>query len=385
MKRMIIFLLVMALVAGTMACSPDTAPAADESAQAEASTSEASGQQGEAAETIDLYNLKISSHPSPMSLPNFLGIEKGWFGENGLAVENTTYISGAPQLEAVNSGVWDVGFCGIIPPLAGVPNYDLKILGISLWDDPHMGLVVRNDSKICQSGQGNIPGYPEIYGKPEDWKGATIICTQGTNGHVLLASTLNAMGLSLEDVTILHMEIQAGSQAFYAGEADAIAQWTTFTYDSISRGGYTLASTPSAVGLEVPTVILATRSIVEEHPEVVQAYMDTVIKGLDWIADPANFEEMEDIYYNMCLDEGVATTEEVCNWMLSINRVPTIDEMESMFEVGDDGQNGYERCISYIMDFMISAGTHTEEQKTVLMENIDLSFLEQALKNYKGE
>ena len=71
--------------------------------------------------------------------------------------------------------------------------------------------------------------------------------------------------------------------------------------------------------------------------------------------------------------------------MLSINRVPTIDEMESMFEVGDDGQNGYERCISYIMDFMISAGTHTEEQKTVLMENIDLSFLEQALKNYKGE
>lgn len=58
----------------------------------------------------------LSGQPVPHGLPIYVGIEKGWFAEEGLDVDVLVYVSGPPQMEAVPSNAWQVASPACPPP-----------------------------------------------------------------------------------------------------------------------------------------------------------------------------------------------------------------------------------------------------------------------------
>lgn len=380
MRKFISLLLVLMLALGLAACGSES----EEPSEASEAPSGAEGDtpSGEEAEMMDL---KISGHPAPHSLPNEVAMEKGFFEENGLNVSNTYYISGLSQQEAAPSGTWECGICGIPPTINGALNYGVEIIGFSIYDDAPQYLFVREDSPIYQAGQGNVDGYPELYGTADTWRGATILAPRGTTAHVLILATLDALGLTEADVDIVHMEVPAAAQAFAAGEGDVMAQWSTFTYEAI-EDGYKPVSTAASVGLSLPSPILATSEAIAEKPEAVQRYLDTVVSSMEWINDEANRDELNDIYYNLCIDEGVAISEEAVDWSMEIHHIPTVEELKEMLEVDPEtGMNAFEEQVDTVMSFMIRAGVYEESQRQAVLDAINLDFLEETLANYTAE
>lgn len=381
MRKFITFALVLVLAFGLIGCS--SKPAAEQEPAPAPATDTATEPATEPA--MEMIDLKISGHPAPHSLPNAVAMEKGFFEENGLNVENTYYISGLAQQEAAPSRTWDCGICGIPPTINGALNYGVKIVGFSIYDDAPQALFVREDSPIWQSGKGHIDGYPDLYGTVEDWKGTTILMPKGTTAHVLTLATLDALGLTEADVNIVHMEVPAAAQAFKAGEGDVMAQWSTFTYDA-EQAGFKMASSAKAVGLNLPSPIIVTSDILEENPEAVQRYVNTTVSTLQWINDESNRDELIDIYYNMCIDEGVVITEDACRWSMDIHHVPTIEHLEELLEVNPEtGLNGYQETVEDVLDFLIRAGVYQEEQKAAVLDAIDLTYMENAIAAYKAK
>lgn len=378
MRKLISLALVLVLAFSLAACG--TQPAA-ESTEDPASSSAAPAEET----ATELIDLAISGHPAPHSLPNTVALAKNLFEANGLNVSNTYYISGLSQMEAAPSRTWDCGICGIPPTINGTLNYGVNIIGFSIYDDAPQYLFVREDSDIYNAGSGHIEGYPDLYGTADDWRGKTILMPKGTTAHVLVLATLDALGLTEDDVNIVHMEVPAAAQAFRSGEGDVMAQWSTFTYEALEEG-YKPVSTAAAVNLNLPSPIVATDAILEENPEAVQRYVNTVVSTLQWINDTANRDELKEIYYNMAQDEGVAISEGAIDWMMEIHHVPTIEELEELCETDPEtGLNGFQEQVATVMDFLIRAGSYDESQKEAVLAAINIDYMKEAIAAYKAQ
>jgi len=388
MKRLTAIILSLFILSGFAGCGKSAVTETSKGESQEAASAQekqppANQPQSETNGSDELVSVKLSTHPAPHSLPTFAAMEKGWYEEAGLDVTNTNYIGGPPQMEALPGGAWSMGIAGISAAITGALNYDLRIVGFSIWDDPPHCIFAREDNPIYQAGNGHFPNNPEIYGTADLYKGITILATKGTVAHLNILEMLKAIGLEENDVNIVHMEIPAAFQAFRAGEGDAMCTWSTYTYEA-EKEGWKAISSAEAVGLHMPSPFLASDDIVKNDPESVQKYMNVAVAATQWVNDPANLDEMAEIYYNVCLDEGVKTTLEDCSRSIQSHSAPTVEEMEEMLAVGEDGLNGYQRVVGTIMDLYIDIGAYTEEQKQKVLDSIDVTYLEKAIENYKA-
>ena len=378
MRKFLALAMLVAVLITCTACG-QTVATTESAAPAENTAADVTG------ETLEPVDLAISGHPAPHSLPNTVGLAKDWFTANGMNVTNTYYISGLSQMEAAPSGTWECGICGIPPTINGTLNYGVNILGFSIYDDAPQYLFVREDSPIYLSGQGHIDGYPELYGTVDDWRGATILMPKGTTAHVLTLATLDALGLTEDDVNIVHMEVPAAAQAFRSGEGDVMAQWSTFSYAALEEG-YKPASTAAAIGLNLPSPILATDAALADNPVGVQRYVNQTVEALQWINDPNNRAEMTEIYMNMAEEEGVAISEEAIEWILDTHHIPTIEELEALCEVDPEtGLNGFQTQVATVMDFLIRAGSYDESQKQAVLDRVNTEYMVNAIAAYKAK
>lgn len=359
------------LAVSTAACGGGQGEKASEAPVAE----QTKAKETESEAKKELTKVTLSAQPAPHSLPIFAALQKGWFEEEGLDVEVLTYISGPPQMEAVPSDAWQMGISGIAATVTGVVGYDLTVCGFSVWDHPSQRLFARPDSPIVTAGKGKVEGHPEIYGTADDYRGIDILCTKGTLGHLQLLATLKALGLTEDDVNIIHMEIPAAYQAFKAGEADAFVTWSTFTQQAQEEGWVEVSSAEKA-GLLVPSAILANETVINNDPETVQKLMNVIFRGIMWVND--NKEEAAKLYYDVCMEEGVNATEEFCKITMDEHSAPTLEEMEEMLENG-----GFEKNLENVMSFYMEQGTYTEVEKKKVIDSFDGQYLKNAMESYK--
>lgn len=317
----------------------------------------------------------LSGHPSPHTIPTYAALQKGWFKEEGLDIDLLIYISGPPQMEAVPSNTWQLGTAGTPATISGVLGYENVMLGFGVWDHPANMLFVRPDSPIAKKGTGHIPGYPEIYGEPEDYKGLRILCPRGTLAHIQLLATLKAIGLKEDDVDIIHMEIPSAYQAFRAGEGDAVCLWSTFTLQGF-QNGWIEASGCTKARFPVPSIIQAVARFEKNDPETVQKIMNVLVRAMMWVN--ANKEEASAIYYEVCQEEGVSATEEFCRTTMDMHDAPSIEQMEEMLE-----NDGFRKVLRDIMDFYIASGTYNEKETEEFLAGWNDSYLRKAVENYK--
>ena len=320
----------------------------------------------------DDLSIIVSHQPYSHGLPSYIGEKEGTFKDAGLDMEILWFTGGNTQNEALGADEWEAGAYGAAPSIAAGIAYDAKIIGVNVEDSVSIDYWVRPDSDIAQI-QGEVEGYPDIYGNAETWKGKTILCATSTSVHFGLVATLAKLGLTQNDVNIVHMDVPSAYAAFKSGEGDVCALWDPQSYQA-EEEGWVRASCGEATGELFPTVFVASQKAIEENWDGVYTWLKTYLEICDKYKD--DIQGQADYLLEMQLENGIDTTEDLALRFVEDRPLTTIEKNVEYFK-GEYGERFMDQVMENVIDFFVSQGSYTEEDKQYLIDNgfIDSEFI----------
>lgn len=321
--------------------------------------------------SADDLSITLSHQPYSHALPSYIGEEEGIFEENGLNTEILWFSSGNTQNEALGANEWDAGACGTPPAIAAGIAYNAKIVGFSVDDTVSVDYWVRADSDIAAIS-GEVEGYPDILGNADTWKGKTILCPTQTSAHYMLIATLSAMGLTQNDVSIVHMDVPSAYTAFKAGQGDIVALWDPQSYQA-EEEGWVKASSGEASGETMPTVLVASEQAIEENWDAVYAWVKNYYEISEKYKD--DIDTQSEYLLQMQLDNGIDTDEELARRFVEDRPLPTLEENVEYFK-GEAGNTKADEVVNKIVQFFIDQGTYTDDDMTTLKDTNNHDFYE---------
>ncbi|WP_310416153.1 ABC transporter substrate-binding protein [Chamaesiphon sp. OTE_8_metabat_110] len=116
-----------------------------------------------------------------------------------------------------------------------------------------------------------------------DLKGKKVAAEEGTVDHFLLLQGLKKAGMTAKDIKFVPLETGKAAAAFAAGQVDAVAVFAPFTTQALKLpGSRELFSSKDFPG-SISDHLVVTRKFINEHPEKVQAMVDSWFATLDYI------------------------------------------------------------------------------------------------------
>lgn len=322
--------------------------------------------------------LTASGQPYSHTLPVWLAQKDGMFEDAGIDFELLMFTGGAPQNEALGAGEWDIGTMGSPPSITGGLAYDVKVIGFGSTDSSAVSIWARPDSDVAQIS-GEVEGYPDIKGNADTWRGKTILCPTSTSAHFTLVATLQAMGLTGDDVNIIDMGVAQAYTAFKAGEADIVCLWDPQGFYAEDEG-WTQISSGEATGQDMPTVIVAPQSAIDEKYDEILEYLDFYFQETEKYSQ--DLEAYAQAMMDIGLENGLDQTFEVAHMAAEKRPLPTLDDEIEYFST-----DYAETTMENLMDFFIYTGTITEEDKQTLIDNgfVDSRFIEALAERYNKD
>jgi len=176
-----------------------------------------------------------------------------------------------------------------------------------------------NDKVIVREGINTIA----------DLKGKKVAAEEGAVDHFLLLLGLKKAGLKPEDIQFVPIETGQAAAAFVSGKVDAAAVFAPFTTQALKRpGSKELFSSKDFPGA-IPDHLVVTRKFLEQHPEQVQAMVDSWFATLNYMkANPDRATEI------MARRAGVSINE--YKEYAKGTRIFTIEENLKAFQPGND-------------------------------------------------
>ena len=174
--------------------------------------------------------IKLGYAPIADAAQIYVGIERGYFEEQGISIQFENLGSGAKILEALGSGSINVGLSSYVPIIyAKSSGIDIKIIsGGAVEDSLHKehAIIVNKESGI------NIPS---------DLKGKKIAINGRRNiDDMILEEYLNKYGISVEDVKIIEIPFPRMETVLQSGEVDAICSIEPFVTRALKNSGVKL-------------------------------------------------------------------------------------------------------------------------------------------------
>lgn len=214
--------------------------------------------------------------------------EQGLFATHGVAVELTYFDSYTDSLTALATGNLDANSQTLNDTLASVSG------------GAEQTIVLVNDNSTGNDQIIAAPGITDIAGL----RGKKVAVEQGTVDHYLLLLALERAGLTEADVELKPLLTDAAAAAFVSGQVDAVAAFAPFTTTALGRAGSAAIATSKDFPGAIPDHLAFSSGFVKEHPEQVQAVVDTWFDTLAWIG--ANKEKAIEI---MARKGGVSVTD----------------------------------------------------------------------------
>ena len=357
-RRIIALLLVAALTFSLMACgSPETEGGTETGTEAE-NTVETSD---ENADTEEKVPLKISHHPYLHGLPSTYAIENHLYDGFDYTID---YYSGGPvQNEAIASGAWEVGTTGIAGAVLGITGYNMKVLGIAYDEDYVTDMWCRSDSPLASAERGENG----ILGTADDWRGLTVLTATGTNVHLMLIATLEALGLTEEDVNIIDCtSVPNVYTAFMAGEGDVACIWAPYGYTLEEDDAYTKVGTVQDLGISLPALVVCTEEAYNNRPEVVEEWLGIYYEACDGLM--ADIDSAAQMMYNFSEEQGIVMSEEASYQEFVQRPLWSAADNEEYFVENDSGTSKIYDIMMTYADFMLSQGKITQEQRDAMAE-----------------
>ena len=250
--------------------------------------------------------------------PIFIAEDRGYFLEEGLDVERTTFDSAARMIPALASGQLDVGGGAISAGLfnavgRGVSLYIVADKGSFRDGDRWNSIVARKDL----SDSGAIRDWPDLRGRPIG------IPSKGTGNEIVFARGLASAGLSLDDVDLKEMGLPDIGVSLANGSLDLGLQPEPLLTRGIEQGSIAVWK---GVGDVLPgaqfTVIMYAGPFAAERPDAARRYMVAYVRG---IRD----------YYDAFLAQR-ADPDPLAKFIADLARLPSPDLVKRMYPVRFD-------------------------------------------------
>jgi NitT/TauT family transport system substrate-binding protein len=125
----------------------------------------------------------------------------------------------------------------------------------------------------------------------KDLKGKRVAAEEGTVDHFLLVQALKRVGMTMKDIQFVSLETSKAADAFAAGQVDAAAVFAPFTTKALKRTGSRVLFSSKDFPGSISDHLVFTRKFVKEHPEQVQAVVNSWFETLRHINKGMNKDE----------------------------------------------------------------------------------------------
>ena len=275
-KRILALALSFAMVFGLVACGGSKT---EETKAAETKAAETTAAD-EAAEEITLEVAYMPNYGSLWAVTT--AMEKGYFAEEGIKVNLTSFQDGPTIIAAMESGSIDIGYIG---------------------QGAHK-LCIQGNAKIFAlshiSNGDAVIGGPEVK-TLEDLKGKKVAYSSGTSSEDILKNALAKAGLTMDDIEAVEMEAANIVTAMLSGGVDACATWSPNSLKIMEEGEDLTLLCDNKTFIDT-TVSLAswivTPSYADENAEKILKFTRALYKAMDYAAD-ANYEEVAEFVANV--------------------------------------------------------------------------------------
>ncbi|GAA2033691.1 aliphatic sulfonate ABC transporter substrate-binding protein [Agromyces tropicus] len=245
--------------------------------------------QAEAASSGDslegqVLNIDFATY-NPLSL---IIKDQGWLEAEGLEVNWVQSAGSNKANEALRAGAIDVGStAGSAALLARANGSPIKT--IDIYSQPEWSAIVAGpESEIDEVS---------------DLKGKTVAATKGTDPYFFLLQTLEAEGLSPDDITVENLQHADGWAALQNGAVDAWAGLDPIMAGAEEAGASLIYRN---VGFNSYGFLNATESFLEEQPALAQLVVDAYEHARAWAAEHP--DETAAILADVAgLDESIAS------------------------------------------------------------------------------
>ncbi|MEX5295966.1 ABC transporter substrate-binding protein [Kocuria sp. CPCC 205268] len=270
------------------------------------------GEPGGAGGDGELTTVSIGVIASTDVAPLYLGIEQGFFEEEGLELEITQAQGGAAIVPSVVSGELDFGFSNvtslIVARSQGLPlqivanaNNSTGVRGEDFAD-----VLVRGDSDIQDAA---------------DLEGRTVgVNTLNNISDTTIRAAIEAQGGDPGNVEFVEIPLPDMPAALDRGEVDAIGSIEPFRTIALQDGARSAVSN-YAFPIENLTVAVyfTTDEVVAEEPEMVESFRAAIEKSLEYAQD--NPDEVRAVLPSYTqLDEGLIDQLVLPSYPTEVNR-----------------------------------------------------------------
>ena len=245
------------------------------------STLMAAGQQ-EAAKVDEngLPIVKMAMCPGLPGMPVMYLAETGLDEKYGFKADTEFYSSGIPMNEALAAGLWDVGTIGAAA-VTSLAEYGGVLVTDLTAGLPGMAMLAPVDSKIAHT-VGYSPDCPEVFGSADTVRGKTILTVRGAMMHYLALLYLEEIGLTEDDVNLVHMEMGQLRTAFESGQADmASMSPPAATFELLENGFAADCATFQTLNNPQQEVLIANGDFYKEDPELLVKVVAAMIEAQD--------------------------------------------------------------------------------------------------------
>jgi len=237
---------------------------------------EGGGGGGTAAEG-EMATVKVGTLPISNTAPVYLGIQKGFFREEGLNVQAQLLQAGNELITGAISGDFDFITAGYVPVIsARSKNLPIKIVaandaGADTPEEEWTSVMVKKGSDIRD---------------PEDLAGKTIALNalKGV-GEVDVKAALEKEGVDPDSVKLLEVPFPEMPPALEAGRVDAVWAPEPFLTQILGQGGKEVLAPLPVLGPEWPNAGYETTDrVIAEKKDVVDRFVRAINKSVEYAA-----------------------------------------------------------------------------------------------------
>jgi NitT/TauT family transport system substrate-binding protein len=226
----------------------------------------------------ELTTVNIGTLPISNAASMYLGMQEGFFEEEGLEIEPTVLQSGNEIITGLVSGDFDFGFVGYIStgiaasqgvPVCAVTAADAT--GTSTEDDWQV---------IVAAGDSPING-------PADLAGATVgINALGGVAEVMTKAVLDQAGVDPNSVELLEIPFPEVPAALAAGRIDAGYTAEPFVTQVLDQGGKVVVAPGPEIAPEFPNGNYSTtEQAFSADPELVERFVAAMNRSSEYAAE----------------------------------------------------------------------------------------------------
>lgn len=213
--------------------------------------------------------VSVAAPKRPGSTPFYVGLDQGFFRDEGLDVTLKPVTTGQMGLEAVLSGKADATGAADTPIARSVVKGDpIAVIATIAEIQQAVAIIAKKESGI---------------GGPDDLKGKAIGVTRGTGAEFFLHIFLVTNNIRPTEVRMVDIEPNKIVDALLKGEVEAVSTWSPYKLVLLEKLG------SNAVLLTDPALYLQTFNIATTHdfaasnPETLKKLLRGVIRAVEFI------------------------------------------------------------------------------------------------------